>query len=254
MAVLPRIVALIPVEHGSVTRTKLFQPDYTYTNQFLDFQDFDEVVFLDVSRNSTFDLEGHFSTFVQGIYPRCFLPTVLGGGVRSEEEAARLFDLGADRVIVGSAAINDVALISQLAQRWGSQAVVVGVSYIDDGDCGLSVVTSSHPLRPARPAIPFIREVQDNGAGELVFNSVMKDGSLSGFDLRGVQRLARETHLPYLVAGGAGNWHHFREAFVSAGASGVITSNIYHLTSDSIVAAKKYLDESGIPVRQPRRQ
>jgi len=159
--------------------------------------------------------------------------------------------MGADRILVGSAAITNPHLIEQLATRWGSQAVIGSVSTRAlAGD--YFAVTSTSPSEPALPASKFVRMLQDSGAGEVLINSVDRDGSLSGLDLDAIWQVTSDLSVPYLVAGGVGNWEHIAKGILDLGASGVATSNIYHLTPTAIASAKQYLADRGIPVRLPR--
>lgn len=244
---LPRIVSLVPVIDGEMTRTKHFRADYAYTSQFLDLATFDEVTIVNVGASFDEQLPS-FAGFVEGILRSCFLPVTLGGGVTSVDHVAQCMDLGADRVLVGSAAIDTPELIEAVAARWGSQAVVAGVS-VARFDGRLHAVRSRQPDMPAVAPTDLIRSLQDRGAGEVLINSVERDGALTGLDAEAVREMLPHLRVPYVVTGGIGNWKHLVQAIEDLGASGAATSNIYHLTSESVAAAKRYLLQRGIQVR-----
>lgn len=247
---LPRIVGLLTVAEGDLCRTKHFEPDYMYTDQYVDFAEFDEIMVIRVDKSPAESLVSSFETFVRGILPRCFLPLTLGGWIRERSHAEALFELGADRVVVGSAAIHSGGLISRLASVWGSQAIVGSVAAIrHEGD--FWAVRSDAPSAPIAKAEHVVRSMIDSGVGELLINFVDRDGSLLGPDLEGAEQLSSQANVPFVVAGGIGNWHHMRAILSDLRASGVATSNIYHLSSQSIRSAKDYLTSQGVLIRPP---
>jgi cyclase len=248
-ALLPRIVSLLLVWGGDLSRTRNFVPDYTYTDQFLDLQSFDEVVIVNVDPPNSDPLP--FSNFVSRISPLCFLPMTIGGGITSVDAASDMFELGADRIVVGSALFSNPTVIPEMVRLWGSQAVVGGVSILRVGD-SLQAVSSRTPDVPEVPAESAVLRLQDLGVGEILLTSVDRDGSLSGFDLEALTILSHRVQVPLILAGGAGNWDHLAEGLASHGASGVATSNIYHLSPSAIESAKSHLSERGLAVRKPR--
>ena len=250
-ALLPRIASLLPVAGGQLCRTKLFQPDYEYTNQFIDLQSFDEVAIVRVDKTTDQTSQDLFDRFVQQLQPKCFLPMTLGGQIDTIDRAAQLFDLGADRIVVGSHALPSSRLVERLAQRWGSQAIVGSLAVRWQGDT-LVASRSADPQGRAYDAREVVRTLQESGVGEILINSIDRDGSLHGFDTNAIALLAPMVSVPYLIAGGAGNWGHLLSGIRELGASGVLTSNIYHLTPESIAAAKEFLSANGVRVRMPR--
>lgn len=244
---LPRVISLIPVAHGEMTRTKHFIPDYAYTSQFLDLTSFDEASIINVGGGSDEEWR-QYTRFVTDLLQSCFLPVTLGGGLASIDQVAECMDLGADRVLIGSAAITSTDFVEAVAERWGAQAVIVGLS-VRRFDGELFVVSSRLPHEPSAPALDVAARLQRAGVGEFFINSVDRDGSLAGIDFDAAEQIASQFQVPFVVAGGVGNWKHIAQAIAELGANGVATSNIYHLTSDSVSAAKAYLMERGIPVR-----
>jgi cyclase len=245
---LARIIGLLIISNGHLSRTKQFEPDYEYTDEFIDFALFDEITVIDATKPPSSLAAARYGDFVDRIRPRCFLPLTLGGDISSVGKAEALFELGADRVVIGSAALTNPRLVTDVADRWGSQAVVASISALRVED-HLYAVSSRSPRSPLRSAKDVVTQLQDLGAGEIFLNFVQRDGSLQGPDVEGARELASSLRVPGVLAGGIGNWTHMLNVLKSPGLSGVATSNIFHLTPQSVLAAKQYLSTEGVPVR-----
>jgi cyclase len=248
-ALLPRLISVILIDEGRICRTKTFETDYFYTDAFLDFTSFDEIMLIDVTRHETSTSRRAFSTTVEKLLEHCFLPVTLGGHVRSADEAAEMFRLGADRVVIGSSALDNPTVLRRTADAWGSQAVVAAVNAIGSIDGAYQAVSARSPDVPIAPLLEVLCTFEAAGAGEVLVNSVDRDGSLRGYDPMLAAVVATSIALPYVLVGGAGNWKHLAEGIAQLGASGVATSNIYHQTSQSIRAAKQFLNDQGVRVR-----
>lgn len=248
-ALLPRLISAILIDEGRICRTKNFETDYFYTDAFLDFTSFDEIMLIDVTRQKTATSSRAFSATVERLLGQCFLPVTMGGHIRNADDAAAMFRLGADRVVIGSSALADPLVLRRTADAWGSQAVVAAVNAIAITDGNYLTVSARSPDRPVSPLLDALRSFEGAGAGEVLVNSVHRDGSLRGYDPLLASTVAASTALPYVLVGGAGNWKHLAEGIAQLGASGVATSNIYHQTSQSILAAKQFLNDQGVRVR-----
>lgn len=225
-----------------MSRTKQFTPDYRYTRSQLGMTGIDEIIVLDVTRDK--DSREAFLETATAIADDCYTPTTIGGGIRSLEDAGPLFrDYGADKVSVNTGAIDRPGLIAELAEKYGSQSVVLSVDHLDD-----EVVTDCGRRHTGKKVMDWVKEGVEMGAGEILLTSVDRDGSLRGYDIPMCQAVASAIPVPTLVLGGAGSWKHFHEG-IEAGASGVCTQNIYHFTESSMKAAKDYLRERGVQVR-----
>ena len=164
-------------------------------------------------------------------------------GLRSVSDAGVYFGLGADKIAVNTGAIENPRLIPKLAQKYGSQSVVLSVDVKDQrvvSNCGRQLTI----LDP----VEWIKQGIEEGAGEVLLTSVERDGSLSGYDLELLRVVSESVPVPIMVLGGGGAWPQFYEAF-SAGADAVCTQNIYHFTDTAIVAAKQYLHNRDVPMR-----
>ena len=196
---------------------------------------------LDVTRNKE-DQEEFLET-ASRLSDECFAPMAMGGKIKNVEQAQRLFrDYGADKISINTAAIDDPDLISRMADKFGSQSVVLSID-VEDGE----VVTDCGRRPTGRDALEWAEEGIERGAGEILLMSIPKDGSLMGYDLELCKRVSK-VNVPTLIHGGAGSWKHFVDG-INAGASGVCTQNIYHFTESSIQAAKTFMSENGVPTR-----
>ena len=214
-ALLPRLISAILIDEGRICRTKNFEADYFYTDAFLDFTSFDEIMLIDVTRQETSASRRSFALTVDKLLGQCFLPVTLGGHIRSADDAAELFHLGADRVVIGSSALSDPLVIRRTADAWGSQAVVAAVNAMSLTDGDYCAVAARSPKLPASPLLDALRAFDRAGAGEILVNSVDRDGSLRGYDALLASTVAASTTLPYVLAGGR-----------------IRGSNVQHLPSD----------------------
>lgn len=234
-----RVISLLTFNNGILYRTKRFRPDYRYTNTQIDFWGVDEIIVLDVTR----DGRGNLKDILGEKLKEAFVPISAGGGVRSMEDVKRLFREGADKIVINTAALDRPEFISEISNKFGSQAVVLSIDAKDNRvfvDCGRRE-TEWTP-------IDWAREGASRGAGEILIMSMDRDGSLIGYDLELCGSVAKAVNVPVIFAGGAGKWEHFEQG-IRAGASAVATQCIYHFTIQSMTAAKTYMSEHQIPVR-----
>lgn len=244
-----RLITVLTFNNGTLFRTKLFEPDYRYTHEFVDTWSVDEMVVLDITREKTDESRQAFLEVVSQFARKCFVPMAVGGGIESFEDVQTYMAAGADKVVVNSAALKDTALITQIAQAYGAQCVVVSmdVRLQDSGDYEVYGRYASEAS--GKTPDQWARECETAGAGEIMVTSVERDGSLSGYDLTLCQQVSAAVRLPVLILGGAGAWQHFVEGIKVGGASAVCTQNIYHFTEASIASAKAYMDRADILVR-----
>jgi len=242
-----RLVTLLTFHDGVLTRTKLFEPDYRYTHNFVDAWQVDEIVALDVTRPGQ-GARANFLAVVGDIAGRCFVPLAAGGGVRALGDVEVLLRAGADKIVVNTGALDRPSLIGEIARAYGSQCAVVA---IDARPKGEDYEVLAEFARRATGSTPeaWARQAEAEGAGEILITNVLRDGSLMGYDLALCRRVVDAVTIPVLVAGGAGNWQHFVDGIVEGGAEAVCTSNVYHFTEASILSAKARMAAAGIAVR-----
>ncbi len=243
-----RLITVLTVNDGVLFRTKVFNPDYRYTMNFVDAWSVDEIVILDVTRPGRGDRR-NFETVVSQFASRCFVPIAVGGGIRSLDDVRRVISLGADKVVVNSALSERPELVGEIAKQFGSQCVVCSIdarrlpggtyrafTHFAERDTGVEIAR-------------WARRAQELGAGEILATSVEQDGSLAGYDITLCRQVVNSVHIPVLICGGAGKWQHFVDGFQLGGASAVCTANIYHFPESSIRSAKTFLQKAGISVR-----
>lgn len=243
-----RLVTVLTFNDGVLFRTKLFEPDYRYTLNFVDAWSVDEIVVLDVTRPGQGERERFFDV-IRSFARRCFVPLAAGGGIRTMEDVRQRLSLGADKVVINTAAVERPAFIGEIARRYGSQCTVLSID-AKRKDAGNYEVWSHFAGQPTgRTPEDWARQGESLGAGEILVTAIERDGSLEGYDLDLCRSIADAVSVPVLILGGAGNWTHFLDGFVHGRASAVCTQNIYHFTESAIHSAKTFLKKAGIPVR-----
>lgn len=208
----------------------------------------DEITFLDVTatvdnRSTTYDV-------VSATAEQVFIPLTVGGGVRSVEDVARLQGAGADKVGVNSAAISRPELLSEIADRFGSQALVLSLDLKRSGRMPSGFVVTTHGGRTETDldGIEWAREAIERGAGELLVNSIDADGTKSGFDLELISAMREISSVPVVASGGAGAVEHFAPAIL-AGADAVLAASVFHNAELTVGDVKQSLADAGITVR-----
>jgi cyclase len=176
-----------------------------------------------------------------------FIPFTVGGGIRAVEDAGAALRAGADKVSVNTAAVRDPALVSRLAESFGSQCVVAAVD-VRRRNGRLTVVVNGGREETPLEAIEWIRRLESLGAGEILLTSMDRDGTGQGYDLDLLREASGAVTLPVIASGGAGNLGHLAEAF-EAGAHGVLAATIFHFQGSTLPEARAFLRERGYPVR-----
>lgn len=243
-----RLITVLTFNDGVLYRTKLFNPDYRYTLNFVDAWSVDEIIILDITRPNEGKKE-NFLKIVESFANQCFVPLAAGGGVKNVDDFKKLLSIGADKIIINSEAIRNPALITEAAKLYGSQCVVVSIDAIKKKNGNYEVCINYGKESTGLNPIEWAKEVERLGAGEIMITSIEKDGSLEGYDNKLNKLISEAVNIPVLVCGGAGKWQDFVDGFKEGKASAVCTSNIYHFTETSINNAKTYLKQSNIDVR-----
>lgn len=238
-----RVILSLLFEEGVLMRTKRFKADLRYTQAFSWSADADELVLVDTTRED-YD-RSIFHDVVRRYCKNSGLPMTVGGRIRDMDEAKRLFDLGADRILIG---LGGIGLYEEVAKTWGSQALVAGIDYRERAGSNLQESGSRPELFEAigsgealdSGVTSACREAESRGAGEILLTSIDRDGSLAGYDLPTLQSCHNVAHVPIIVSGGCGTAQHMREAF-EAGAAGACTSNVFHWNEGAVKNFKDYL-------------
>ncbi len=248
-----RIIACLDVDAGRVVKG----------TQFLDLRDAgdpadlaaahsaagaDEVVLLDIT--ATHEKRATLVATVRRTAQELFIPFTVGGGVRTLADAGAIFDAGADKVSINSAAIADPSLITCIAQRFGSQAVIVAIDAKHTND-GFEAWSGGGRVPTGTNAVSWAKEAEERGAGEILLTSMDRDGTGAGFDCELTKLIAQAVRIPVIASGGAGGAQHFVEVFREGCADAALAASIFHFGLSSISELKKHLLIAGVPVRFP---
>lgn len=206
----------------------------------------DELVFLDVAATR----EGREPDYelIDEIADECFMPLAVGGGIHSVEHVRKLLRVGADKVVVNTAAVERPALVREIASVFGSQAVVASID-VSTTNGFPEVVTRAGTHRTGRDAVACAKELVAAGAGELLVGSVDRDGTMEGYDLVTLRAIASVVDVPVIASGGAGSYEHMAAA-LEGGASAVAAGAIFHFTQQTPQEAKNYLRSKGVATRR----
>jgi cyclase len=211
----------------------------------------DEIVLLDIT--ATHEGRKTLVDTVARTAREIFVPFTVGGGVRTAADAAALFDAGADKISVNSAAIANPALIGEVGSSFGSQAVVVAIdARRSGGSVDTAEVFVSGGRKPTgRRVLDWAREAEDRGAGEILLTSMDADGTRNGFDCLLTAAVSSAVRIPVIASGGAGNAQHFADVFHSGRADAALAASIFHFGIADVRQLKQELATQGVPVRLP---
>lgn len=253
MSLAVRVIPCLDVDGGRVVKGVNFVElrdagDPVEMARAYDLEGADELTFLDITASSS-DRATTYEVVSQTA-DQVFIPLTVGGGVRTVEDVDRLLRAGADKVGVNTAAINRPELIREIAQRFGSQVLVLSVDArrTRDQPSGFEVTTHGGREAAGLDAIDWLRRATELGAGEILLTSMDADGTKEGFDIELIAAARAATHLPIVASGGAGKLEHFAPA-VDAGASAVLAASVFHFGDFSIADVKAALRAAGHSVR-----
>ena len=246
-----RIIACLDVRDGSVVKGINFkglrnagQPG-VLAHRYND-EGIDEVVILDIT--ATIEKRRALADTINEVAQAIFLPLCVGGGISSETHAAAAIDAGADKVSLNTAAVGNPELVTTLARRYGSQAVIVAIDAKHNRD-RFPVYIKSGQQETDRDAIEWAREASDRGAGEILLTSIDRDGTKSGFDCVLTSAVSEAVSIPVIASGGAGSFDHFVDVFTKGKADAALAASIFHYSEHAVTDLKQHLRQHGIPVR-----
>ena len=209
----------------------------------------DEIVFLDIT--ATQENRGTLLEMVRKTARQLFIPLTVGGGIRTLDDAAAVFDAGADKVSVNSAAIGDPELITQIARRFGAQAAIVAIDAKRTVSGSYEVFVAGGRTPTGRDALAWAREAEARGAGEILLTSIDRDGTAAGFECQLTSLLATSLPIPVIASGGAGMYQHFIDVFRHGHADAALAASVLHFGQVRIATIKQALQIAGVPVRWP---
>ena len=208
----------------------------------------DELVFLDIT--ATHEGRGIMREVVRRTAEQVFIPLTVGGGIRTLEDMREMLHAGADKVAINSAAIKSPNLITECAEAFGAQCVVVAIDMKRNQRDGWEVYTHGGRRSTGIDGLEWAREAENRGAGELLVTSMDRDGTQIGYDLELLQKLDDLVHIPVIASGGAGTLEHLRDGLMIGRAHAVLAASMFHFRQVTIKEVKDFLHEAGITVRK----
>ena len=209
----------------------------------------DEVVFLDITATS--DARETVVDMVRKVAEKVFIPFTVGGGIRTVEDFKVLLREGADKISINSSAINNPRLISDAADKFGSQCVVVAIDARKRADgSGWNIYKNGGRIDVGMDAVEWAMQADRLGAGEILLTSMYCDGTKAGYDIELTRQIAENVSIPVIASGGAGTKEHFYEALTDGKADAALAASLFHYKELEIMDLKNYLADKGVPVRR----
>jgi cyclase len=248
-----RIIPCLDVNEGRVVKGVSFvnlrdAGDPVEAAAEYDRQGADELVLLDITASA--QARGTILDIVGRVAERIFIPFTVGGGIRTADDFTALLRAGADKVSVNSAALKNPAVISEAAERFGSQCVVCAIDAKRRPSGGWTVYLNGGRVDTGRDALEWAAEAERLGAGEILLTSMDCDGVKRGYDLELTAAVSELVGIPVIASGGAGKPEHFYDAFTAGKADAVLAASLFHFGEITIPELKEYLAGRGIPVRR----
>ena len=246
-----RLIACLDVRNGCVVKGVQFEGlrnagDPAALARRYNLEGIDELVILDVT--ATLESRQALADTIRAASRELFIPLAVGGGIRSLDDAEAAIEAGADKVSVNSAALADPTLITRLAARYGSQAIVVAID-AKRAERGFAVYSRSGSTAADREAVEWAREAERHGAGEILLTSIDRDGTREGFDCELTAAVSDAVSIPVIASGGAGTFQHFLEVFTSGHADAALAASVFHYSEHAVSELKKFLADNSVPVR-----
>ena len=246
-----RIIPCLDVSHGRVVKGVKFQGlrdagDPAELATRYNREGIDEVVILDIT--ATIEKRKALADTIQAVAREIFLPLCVGGGIRGEEHAEAAIEAGADKVGINTAALAQPELITSLAKRYGSQAVIVAIDAKREAG-RFKIYVRSGQQGTERDAVEWAQEAADRGAGEILLTSIDQDGTKTGFDCELTSAVSSAVPIPVIASGGAGTFDHFVDVFTTGQADAALAASIFHYSEHAVADLKTHLRTHDIPVR-----
>ena len=259
-----RVIPVLFLMNGLIVRSETFSDFKVIGSPFdqlarLDEWLADELVYIDITREGGHDLrrsdkkyvvEDDIVAILREISRRAFMPLTFGGRIREMSDIDHFVRNGADKIIVNSAAYRTPEIVTRAAEKYGSQAIMAGIDV--KWNEHRHVVTIDQGRTPIDVDLAdYARDLESRGAGEILLNSIDRDGTADGYDLDVIRQVAEAVSIPVIACGGVGMFGDFTAAVEQAGASAIAAGNIFHFTENAYKRAKAHLRGAGVPVRYP---
>jgi cyclase len=219
----------------------------------------DELIYLDITQDDHYDMRREdlgapnrrsFLEIIEDVSKVTFMPITVGGKIRCLDDIGIRLALGADKICINTIAFDDPALIGKAAFQFGAQCIVVSIDYKDVGGA-MRVMVERGKRDTGLDPVSWARIVEDRGAGEILLNSIDRDGMKNGYDIETIAHVSAAVKIPVIAMGGVGRWEHFAEALSQTSVDAVAAANIFQHTDQSVYYAKQHLFEAQHNVREP---
>jgi cyclase len=259
-----RLIPVLLLKNGFLVQSKGFRRYQNLGNPLTAVKRFsdwaaDELIYLDISKNSVYDMRrddlghpnrGDVIDIIRDVSLECFMPITIGGMIRTLEHISLRLANGGDKVSINSKALEEPSFITSAANSFGSQCIVVSIdAKIING--AYVVMSEGGRRNTGYDPVKWAKTAEECGAGEILINSIDRDGSRQGYDIELIGNVAEVVSIPVIACGGVGEWSHFMEAFKKTSVDAVAAANIFHYVDQSAYLAKRFLYEHGCNVRPP---
>lgn len=259
-----RLIPVLLLRNGWLVQSKLFKRYQNLGNPIsavkrLSEWASDELIYLDITSDDSYDMRrddlGHpnrHSIFeiIEDVSKVAYMPITVGGRIRTLQDIEKRLSIGADKVAINTIAIEDPQFVETAAKEFGSQCIVISID-VKRQDETLLVMGQGGKQPTAYAPEEWAKTVEQLGAGEILLNSIDRDGMKNGYDIELLNRVTKAIKIPVIACGGVGAWAHFAEALEQTGVDAVAAANIFHYSDQSVFLAKKFLSDRGLNVRRP---
>lgn len=246
-----RIIPIQLLLNGRLVKSKQFDAfrdvgDPVKSASVYNSQYADELIFLNIHRQA--NDTALLLALIEQISRVCFMPLSIGGGIRTFEQAAQLIKNGADKVVLNSICYTDQSVITKVANEFGSQAVIVAID-VRKKDGSYQLFSHSGQILESVLLDQHIQNILQAGAGELLIQSIDRDGTMTGFDIDLMKYVATRSSVPMIACGGSGNYDHLKEVFIESDVSAVACGSIFNFSDSNLIRAKAYLSNYNLPFK-----
>jgi cyclase len=262
MALKTRLIPVLLLQNGLLVRSELFKIHQAIGTPIYEVERFnhwnvDELIYLDISRGDSYDLRRDDHKLkgledpleiLDAVSRTCFMPLTWGGRITSVDQMREIFSRGADKITINTAAVRTPDVIEQGARAFGSQAIVVSIDVLVHPDGRREVMIAGGTTATGYAPAEWAREAERRGAGEILLQSINRDGTGMGYDVELIREVAAATTIPVIACSGVGDYTHYAGG-ISAGASAVAAANIWHFKELSDRGGKRALAKAGVNVR-----
>jgi len=259
-----RIITVLLLKNGFLVQSRLFSRYQNLGNPVTSVKRFsdwaaDELIYLDITRDNVYDMHrddlGHpnrnnIIEIISDAARKCYIPVTFGGRIRTMEDIETRLANGADKISINTKALDSPLFIKEASREFGSQCIVVSID-VKIKESSYVVMSNGGRTAASYDPIRWAKTVEENGAGEILLNSIDRDGAGNGYDIDLLHSVSNAVNIPVIACGGAGTWEHFAEALDKTRVDAVAAANIFQYIDQSVYLARKYLFDKGYNVRSP---